>query len=646
MPRPGLWTSIRSGTTPPRLAAATSHVRTRNTLRLGRRHAVAVVAAILLAGGALTGTSAYAASRRSHGHAAHATTFTFGRQGSLLTRSFNPYNPNWVNFLSNTAMMQLAFQRPFDLLGYYPELASSITISGSMATGRHITVTLQRDQWTNGKPLTSADVFDSFLIEGAGGGNTIWIDLKNVTTPNAHEIVFTLLPGILADQVMPSIDTIIPVPASQYAHLLPASLKAELLADYRIYRKSPTNASSSTVGKAVAAVDKAVVAFSPARLISDGPYELHAINTSEILMSKWRGFWDASAFTIPTLKFTVLGSNNAVYPAMLSGAFDETLVGMPKLIVGQAEHTPHLTLFKNGDGTTVKGLFFNLRQYPFNMRGVRQAIAELINRQALVNDVWGQFKSGAGGAQVIKYPSPISPTIQAAYLTSTQVDHLNPYNYDPTAARTTLESLGFKDSSSGWVMPNGKPFDVTIMAPSGWSGPDLASTYLGTLFNGIGIHAQVVEPQYEQFYSDLTGGNFDMIYFWTSCCEITNPLSELTLPLSDYNYSSPSEPGLGIGPVTTIPGIGRVNVSEAITREAAAVPIATERFDKLVYDWVRWFNSALPVYDIGFQTAFSVYDTSRFTDWPPKGSPIFETQTQGSQGQEILAMQEGYIHAR
>lgn len=569
-------------------------------------------------------------------------TFTFGRQGSLLTHSLNPYNPNWVSFLSNVSFMQLAFAHPFSLTEYYPELARNVAMNGAS-----VIVTLQnKEEWSDGKPLTSQDVMDAFLIDGVEGGNPIWSHLSSVVAPNAHQIVFTMKPGFPTKQLLPDIDSIQPVPAAIYGSLLPANLQTELLSDYALTAKSPSTAASSPVGKALAALDKKIIAFTPPTFLSDGPYSLVSLNTSEILLRKWDGFWDASQFKIPQLRFIVLGSNNAVYPAMLDGEFDETLVGMPKLIVEQTETHKDLTVFQNGDGTTVKGLFFNTRTYPFSIPGVRQAIAEMINREELVDDVWGVFSHGGGGAQPLAYPSPISPTIQAHYLTKAQVASLNPYNYNPGAADKALDGLGFKKTSSGWLMPNGKPFDVSLMAPSGWSGPDLASVYLGTLLNGLGIHTSVTEPEYEEFYSDLTGGNFDMIYFWTSCCEITNPLEELTLPLDDYNYSSPSQPGLGIGPVATVPGIGRVNIPETISSEANNMPIGTPQFDQTVYDWVRWFNATLPVYDIGYQTAFSVYDNSRFTDWPPLNSPIYRTYTNGSQGVMILAMQLGYIVPR
>ncbi|MHB2027287.1 MAG: ABC transporter substrate-binding protein [Acidimicrobiales bacterium] len=620
--------SRRTG--PPRAAALFSDV--------WRRARIVAIASLMIVGVVQVLPSASSAATH---HAPTNQTFVFGRQGSLLTRSYNPFNPNWVQYLSNTALMQLAFDKPFSLTGYYPELAKSIIVKG-----HDVVVTLQNDKWTNSKPVTSTDVLDAFLIEGAGGGNNIWINLTNVTTPNAHEIVFALSPKEPPDQLLASIDTIIPVPASTYGHLLPKNLKSALLTNYAIYsRVSAKAASASASGKEIAAVDKKVVAFSPSTFLSDGPYRMTAVNTSEIRMRKWNGFWDSSKFTIKYVEFHVLGSNNAVYPAMLNGQFDETLVGMPRLIVQQATKTPHLTLFSNGDGTTVKGLFFNERQYPFSIPGVRQAIAEMINRPAMVSDVWGTFPHGAGGADVMKYPMPISPTIAAGYLTTKQLATLNTYSYNVAKATSTLKGLGFTKGGSGWIMPNGKPFTATIEAPSGWSGPDLASEYLSTLFTSLGIQTQVVEPQYAQFYSDLTGGTFDLIYFWTSCCEITNPMNELTLPLSDYN-SSVTQPGIGIGPVVNVPGLGSVNVAQAITKDSATLFPGTPSFDRVLYDWVHWFNATLPVLDIANQRAFSVYDNSRFIDWPPFGSPVLSTYTQGSQGQEILAMQEGYIHSR
>jgi peptide/nickel transport system substrate-binding protein len=602
--------------------------------------AAAISAMVATAVPAVTGAAAPLGHRSPD---ASATIFTFGREGSLLTRSLNLYNPNWVQFLTNVSLMQLAFPYPFSLSRYYPELAKSVRQSGAS-----IIVTLQSgERWTDNKPVTSQDVVDAFLIDGVGGGNSVWVHLSSVVAPNPRQVVFTMKPGYPARQLIPDIDSIIPVPAAVYGKLLPPNLQTDLLADYDLYNQNPSAASSSSVGKRLAQLNQKIIDFNPSTLVSDGPYRLTSINTSEILLQKWDGFWAAKEFAIPTIRFVVLGSNDAVYPAMLNGEFDETLVGMPKLIIEQAERHRNLTVFQSGLSTTVTGLFFNTAKYPFNMTGVRQAIAEMINRQAFVSDVWGTFTHGAGGALPLEYPSPISPTVQDHTLTKAEIKTLNPYNYNLSAATAMLEKLGFTRTNGGWLMPNGQPFDATIVVPSGWSDNDLAAVYLATLLTGLGIRTQVSEPEYEQFYSDLTGGNFDLTYFWTSCCLITNPLQELTLPLENYDYSSSSEPGLGVGPVADIPGIGTVNIPQAIAQEASDVPTGTPEFARLVYDWVRWFNATLPVYDIAAQPDnLSVYNDSRFTDWPPLNSAIYETQTQGSQGVMILAMQEGYIRPR
>jgi len=564
----------------------------------------------------------------------------------MLTRSFNPFNPNWVSFLNNVSLMQLAFAHPLSLNQYYPELAKSITVKGPA-----ITVTLQSDdRWTNGTLLSSRDVLDAFLIDGIGGGDSIWAELKSVTTPNAHQIVFTLKPGLPPKQVLDAIFFIMPVPASQYSHLLPANVSSELLRYYTLYDSSPSSAATSPVGKTLSSLDSKIIAYVPNQFLGDGPYRYVSSTTTEILFRKWSGFWDANKFKIPNMKVVMLGSNNNVFPAMLSNAFDETLVGMPKLIVEQALKNPNIVLFKNGDGITTKALIYNSHQYPFNILKVRQALAEMISRPALVSAVWGTFKNGIGGAEVLKYPSPVPPSVMAQYLTKAQIASLNPYNYNLAGATRLLESVGFKKSGSGWLMPNGQPFSFTIMAPSGWSGPDLAIVYLETLFGGLGIHVSAVEPEYSAFSSDLTNGKFDAAYFWTSCCLITTPLDELELPLANAStsFGGSGAPGKGIGVPTmaSIPGIGTVNVASTIRTEAASVPVGTAKFDKLTYDWVSWFNKNLWAYNIGLQTAFSAYDTLRFKDWPPLNSPYNRIAAQGSQGQQILAMQEGYILPR
>lgn len=649
MTKPHSPAAFASGLTSGAVGSAPSPARERRSVRghLGalaqhRSRLVASAMASVMVAAGWAGTAEASASHiaTSKSSTSTTTTFTFGREGSLLTNSLNIYNPNWVQWLTNVSLMQLAFQKPASLSGYYPELASSITQSGQT-----ITVTLQRNEdWTDNKPVTSKDVLDAFLIDGVQGGNAIWSHLGRVTTPSADKIVFAIKGSYPADQLIGDIDEIIPVPASVYGTLLPAGLEGELFTYYSLASSNPKGYTSTSTGKAVATLDKKIIDFSPKSLLSDGPYSLESINTSEILVQKWDGFWDASAFKVPQMRFVILGSNDALYPAMLNGEFDETLVSLPKLITEEVLKHKNLDVFQSGLDTTVYGLFFNNAKYPFNITGVRQSIAEMINRASLVQEVWGDFAHGAGGATALTYPSPISPVVQDGVLTKTQLKSLSTYSYNVGAGFASLEKLGFQYSSSGWTMPNGQPFDATIVVPSGWSDNDLAAVYLADLLNGLGIHTQVEEPEYAQFYSEMTGGNFDLTFFWTSCCLITNPLEELTLPLNDYDYSSSTLPGLGVGPTANVPGLGTVNIPATISQEAANVPTGTAQFSQIVYDWVHWFNQQLPVYDIADEADnLSVRNTTRFTDWPASGSPLYEVQTQGSQGVITLAMQEGFI---
>ncbi|MBK8908088.1 MAG: ABC transporter substrate-binding protein [Rhodospirillales bacterium] len=99
------------------------------------------------------------------------------------------------------------------------------------------------------------------------------------------------------------------------------------------------------------------------------------------------------------------------------------------------------------EGLNVGYLAFNTEKEPFTDKRVRQALNMAINRDAIIDAIY----LGAGK----KAKNPIPPTIWSYN------ESVEPYPYDPEAAKKLLAEAGYKDGfkTDLWAMPVQRPYN-------------------------------------------------------------------------------------------------------------------------------------------------------------------------------------------
>jgi peptide/nickel transport system substrate-binding protein len=538
--------------------------------------------------------------------------------------------------------LPLAVQNYPSLTSFTPELATSWSVQGNK-----LIVKLQPTaNWQDGKPVTSTDVIDTLYLDGVDG-NPIWDDIAAVSAAGPKEVVLTAPPGVpmvlLEDDLLTGVT---PYPASVWGKYLTPSLENDVVTYFSQVRGNPNAAASSSAGTAISAALQNLAKASPATLVGDGPYKLAGINTQETKLVKWDGFYDASRITIHQINYFGLAQPD-VNSALLSGQadFSSGWLYMPPVIVQSWLQTSnaHLAAVLGQSQTDV---IFNDHEYPFTDTTVRQALAYAFPIEQMDDLAWGTVTPHAVAPNP---PDGLLDPDQAQFLTSSQVNSLNPYHYSPSKAAALLRSAGFHKSGKWWIMPNGQRFTLTLSINANWTDQIGALKVAASSLTGFGIQTTLSTVESTTYLNDEKTGNFQVA---ADCCYAAadpNPLVQLAnSPMGsgeDYPAagSYKGDRGIGFGPVADVPGLGNVNVPQTLEKEAQTVGVGPE-MNTLTWDWARFVDEQVPYLEFADFTNQIAFSTNRF-DWPATSDPIW-TRVSNSNYVIIEAEENGSLRPK
>lgn len=555
------------------------------------------------------------------------------------TWSYNGYSSNFPGLFNYFVDQPLAVQQAPSITNFTPELASRWT-----ASGNQVSVYLRQGaKWQNGQPVTSKDLYDTFLLDGAAGFSA-WDAVTNVTMPSSHEVTFTLVPGTLPALFETTLfSSVIPYPSSQYGQFVTPTLKQMDLTYFKDVAAGATSLATTPAATTLQAVFKKVAAYSPSSMIGDGPFQLKAISTLSLNLAKWSGFYDANKIHVPAVRFLNASTNSIIYSWMFTGRAMFSDVYMPPNILTQWGHTPggHVAAPTAGE----QQMIFNDHIYPLNIAKVRQALAYITPRAQMVKAAYGSV-SGAGGT-VDPKPDGLMASIQGLYLSKSQIASLHSYSYSPAKAAALLTSAGFHKAGSTWMLPDGSPFTLSMTVVAAYSDIVTSFEVAAAAWTAFGIKTTETGVPKATWASYLHAGNFQVTNNYMSNYD---PLGGFNSDLGTaMNFSTSGnfkgQRGIGFGPTATVPTLGSVNVPATIGKEAALVG-AGSQMRSLTWDWARLVNTQVPYLVFAnkvFQFSFS---TTKFTDWPPLTSGLWSIMSNQKDAGLVLAMEEGFIRPK
>lgn len=344
--------------------------------------------------------------------------------------------------------------------GFVGRLAESWVVEDSLTLVFHLD---PRARWHDGTPVTASDVVFSFdLYRDTLAGASSGPQLRRLAAVTARDSL-TVAIRFAERSVEQFFD------ATHHVRVLPAHLldtvPTDRIAQHPFGRSPVGNGPYRFVRWAGDIVE----------LEADSTFFLGAPDIARLI---WRVTPDPTAAVT-----TLLGRDADIHPR-LGGPEDEArLAASPDFRVLEYPSLSYVYLS------------FNLRQPPFSDRGLRQALALAIDRDAIVATVL------AGHGAVPR--GPISPGVWA------WTDSLRQLPFDSAAARERLNELGWRDTDGDGVRDRqGRALAFDLLVPSSSLHRTRTAVIMQEQFRRLGVAVRIVELENNAFYDRYEGGQY------------------------------------------------------------------------------------------------------------------------------------------
>lgn len=478
-------------------------------------------------------------------------------QGGQFQENFSPFVGGQLQ-----GTLGLVYQPLF----YFNPAGKALPLLGStFSWSNHstvLTVNLRKNVlWSNGKPMTSADVVYSFdllkkypQLDGSG----IWKVINNVKAVGSDKVQFDFIAAN---------------------------------SSYEYYILGTTYIVPKSIWQTISDPTKALN-FNP---IGTGPYLLKSFSPEMYQFVANPKYWGGEP-KVQTVDFPAYNGGTSAQLALINKKIDWTGLFIPHINRVYVNRDPKNNHYWFSDFGGANLLYTNLQDPLLKSLAVRQAISLGMNRPLI-------SKLGEYG-----YEPPATPTGYS--LPPAGQAWINPklpkvFTYNPKKAISILEKAGFTRNAQGIFQTKaGKPLSFTLDVVSGWADWDADCTIIAKELGQIGIQVNVVQLAFGAYYQALSTGHFQLGMSWSG-----------SGPTPFYMYQSLYTPN---GPGNWDHWNNPYTTRELNAYEHSANP-AKQR--QAVYALESAMVYSLPYIPLVYGVGWNEYSTQNFVGWPNAQNP-------------------------
>jgi len=483
--------------------------------------------------------------------------------GTTWTCGFNPYNPS-VNILSvGTVYEELVFVNGLKSGAATPWLASAYTWSNG---NRTLTFTIRPGvKWTDGRPLTAADVAFTFKLLKAHPGldlNAVWSVLSSVTQ-KGNKVVFNFKTSAVP---------------------------------YFYYIADQTPIVPEHIWSKIANP----VTYNDPNPVGSGPYTMASCSPQVVKYSKNPSYWQKGLPKIDTVYYPSFTSNDPANQELASGEAQWGSQFIPNIKNYYLSKSPNHHIWFAPVANV--SMFINLEDPILSNVAVRKALAYAIDRSR-VSQI-GEY----GYEPPANQTGVVSPTFKSWV----KPGLANAYSYNPAKAISTLKAAGFTESGGVFHTPSGKPLSFTIINIGGYSDWVASVQVIQSELKAVGIKLTPENLSSTTFDADLYNGKYQLAYN----AETGGPAPYYEL--RQILYSKNSAP-IGKSAASNWERYSNAKIDSAIDSYGATTDTAKQH--AIVDQLEQAMVDDVPVIPITEEVDWYQYDTTNITGWVTPSNP-------------------------
>jgi peptide/nickel transport system substrate-binding protein len=547
----------------------------------------AAVAALVVT--AVFAATAVAATARSSARA-HPCVVAAGSGDQAFTRNFNPFN--------------LGAQRDFTWGGIYENLLISTAVGGGRQynllgksftwskDGKTLTIGVRSNvKWSDGKPLTAADVLYSLTI----GRQDKAADRISLVAANSN---IAGVRRVGADKV-----------AIRFKQVDSTFLGSQLV-------------NVPIVPRHVWSKVKNVTEFANPNPVGSGPFNrVTRFSGQSYQLSKNKSYWAKGLPRIDCVERIFTASNDAGLLQIVSGQADWTHNFVPNVESAYQEKDPKN--YHNAYLTTALpvSLTFNTTEYPYSLVAFRKGVSQAIDRN-MVSKL-GEYgyapPTTALGLEQL-YPKWINPAIRA------KAKQLA--TFDPAAARKTFTDAGFTYRGSRLMDPKGSPVSFPMHVIGGWSDWVASLQIISRNLQAVGIDASVkIEPDWPAWVSNSAISGTKPSLIWSNGGGDPTPYAYFFSHFDPSQVVPTGQDALALGNFER-----NSNAQASVILRQFKGTLDRKKQLQAAYKLQEIFLNELPYIPLFIGPRWSTYSSKFFKGWVTwqnqYADPIFSTQQQ------------------
>jgi peptide/nickel transport system substrate-binding protein len=388
--------------------------------------------------------------------------------GALWTCNFNPYNLSDIGLSFGTVYEPLVFVNSLQSAKATPWLASSFAYSNGNKT---LTFTIRKGvKWSDGKPMTAADVAFSFnLLKKfkALDINAVWSVLSSVSQKGSDQVVMTFK-----------------APAVNYFYYIADQVA---IVPQHIW---------STISDPVKYPDT--------KPVGTGAFTMSVCTPQNISYKANPKYYVAGEPKLKQINYPAFTSNDTANTYLASGQAQwggQFIPSIQKFYLDKSSENHYWF-----PPMANVSMFINLKNPILGNVAVRQAMAYAIDRKK-VSEV-GEY----GYEPASNQAGIVTPTFSSWLDSSQAAAYGNNYAFNPTKAKAVLKAAGFTPGSDGVMQKGGQKLSFSIINNGGFSDWVASVNVIQADLKAVGIKVTPKNMAAPAYQAALYNGNYELGY--------------------------------------------------------------------------------------------------------------------------------------